>query len=500
MSSPAPLENRSSARVKAVAGLLVGLALAMRGFAVTRDLFVDEIRSLFFADWASSALAVFSIAHDNNHLLNTLWLHMAGPGQSALLYRLPALLAGLGSLAVGVALGWRRSRDEALVLLALLGTSNLIVQYSTEARGYALAILAQLVALYALERGLESRGRTAGPREGPREWRWCLLFQASVMAGLLAHLSFAVAYVALAGYQVARSLPFFDASVQSPGGLRALLPRRVEELLLWNALPVVFAGALWLGFARGMQIGGAPETQTLLEILGTAANALGLANQGSDRWIGAGLAIAIAGVALTALARSRDPRLVLYGTGLVAAPALALLVRPTSFVQPRYFLPSVVFFLLLFGGWAAGLSRSSLQGRRIAIALVSLFVVANIVLTIPLWRDGQGEYARGMALMARESNGIEITLGSERPAHDQIVFEYYASELPAGRQLRFVTARDWPPGGPEWLSLIHFPDVPVKRVVRDERGNTYRWRETFSASPRGGGGWLLYQNAPRAGH
>src|SRR5712675_1507308 len=85
-----------------VLGLL--WAVGLRVFSARGDLGLDEVWSLGIASRLFSALEVYAVKHDNNHLLNTLWLVWLGQGRSELLYRLPSVVAGIVTVGVAVAL------------------------------------------------------------------------------------------------------------------------------------------------------------------------------------------------------------------------------------------------------------------------------------------------------------------------------------------------------------------------------------------------------------
>ena len=70
--------------------------------------------------------------------------------------RLPSILAGACAIPVMAHLGARHSRAAAIVAAALTAGSFFQFTYSVEARGYATATLALIVAFAALERGLDS--------------------------------------------------------------------------------------------------------------------------------------------------------------------------------------------------------------------------------------------------------------------------------------------------------------------------------------------------------
>ena len=97
----------------------------------------------------------------NDHLLNTalakLSVTLFGDGPTAL--RLPALLAAIAAVPAAYALGCRLyGRAAGLLGASLVASSSTLVEYSANARGYALVVLLTLLALVAATRVVEDDG------------------------------------------------------------------------------------------------------------------------------------------------------------------------------------------------------------------------------------------------------------------------------------------------------------------------------------------------------
>src|SRR3972149_11120471 len=110
---------------------LIALAIlfgALRVAAALGDLYIDEVWSLYFAK--SSWTEIFRIRHDNNHLLNTLYLRALGEsvfnmgGEPVFLsYRLLSIVSGTLSLLLLGFIGMKRGALEAFTLVILAGLS-----------------------------------------------------------------------------------------------------------------------------------------------------------------------------------------------------------------------------------------------------------------------------------------------------------------------------------------------------------------------------------------
>ena len=79
--------------------LLIGRLLRFR--ALFGDFWLDELTSYNLAQLAASPLDIFlmpALRVDNNHLLNTVYIFLLGPGQTVYLYRLLSCFFALATL------------------------------------------------------------------------------------------------------------------------------------------------------------------------------------------------------------------------------------------------------------------------------------------------------------------------------------------------------------------------------------------------------------------
>ena len=127
---------------------LLALALAavvLRLLFLGQDMRYDEADSYLMFASRSLLYGLSDYPEPNNHLLNTLLMHVSVQlfGDAPWALRLPALIAGV--LVVPAAYwalrGWV-GRWPALVAAGLCGGSSFLVHYSVNARGYAFVVLA----------------------------------------------------------------------------------------------------------------------------------------------------------------------------------------------------------------------------------------------------------------------------------------------------------------------------------------------------------------------
>ena len=173
-------------RIGGVLGIAAAIlvASAYRLVASLDDFWLDEIWSWLIATRIESAMQIFTeIRHDNNHFLNTWLIYVLGTDRHWFFYRLPAVAAGIGTVVICGLIARRWGRPGPLTATLITGASFPLIQYSSEARGYAYALLLAVAAFEIVQRSLEK----------PRLWQDGL-FACCAVLGFLAHVTFVYAY------------------------------------------------------------------------------------------------------------------------------------------------------------------------------------------------------------------------------------------------------------------------------------------------------------------
>jgi len=278
--------------------IVVGAALRLAG--MFDDFWLDEIWSLRIARSmrsVSDLLLSPTARWDNNHPLITLVMYLTGERAAWWIWRIPSLLGGIGSIILAAVLLERTDRAAALLGTGMLALSYPLILYSSEARGYALAVFFALLALDAMDRCLRHFSAAA-----------MLVFITACLLGILSHLTFIHAYAGIFVWSVRR--------VGLSGKGRAALVRL-------HALPLVFFVLVYFSFARHLSIGGAPEQRPAPAVLESIGQLLGLA--GSAAAIVAGiLGIVLLSVCIVALARRGCDLWIVVLVAAVISPALLL--------------------------------------------------------------------------------------------------------------------------------------------------------------------------------
>ncbi len=468
-----PARKRFLTPFSVAAVLLVVLAALLRLAASRGDFWLDEIWSWTFARQASSALDIFtSFAHDNNHILNTLFLYFLGDQFNWVVYRIPSVLAGVATVVVAALIGRRSSRLAALTAMLLTSCSFLLVLYGSEARGYAFVVFFALLSLYTLERYVAQPG-----------WTLAVLFWVATALGLLSHLTYLHCYVGLFAWSVYR--------LASPGrGWRCLL----ADLGRCHAVPLVALAVFYLGYVRRMELGGGPPYSVANVLCGTLSLAVGGPESGRAAWAIALVAsLAISGSLLALWSGPRD-RWVPWGVAIVLSPALVLLFYRPVGLFPRYFLVPVAFFLVLASQGLARLYRRSTAGKVVYLVLLTAFLGANAVHLASLLKYERGHYLDALRYMASHTSGPLISVGGDHDFRNGMVIQFYTRYLPTDKHMFYYDANAWPAEGSEWF-LIHSQthDYVPRRAIT-VRGIGYRLAGEYPFSELSGWNWYVYHN------
>ena len=467
----------------AVASFVVGAVV--RVLAAQNDLWFDEVWTLqLLRERVHSFGDVFTnLKHSNNHHLCSLWMWLVGQNASALVYRLPFVLASIGTVALAGFIGARRSWLEGCIAVILTSWSYLLIHFGTEARGYSLAIFFAMLAWYALQQ-FEER----------RSWIWTIVFWSAVVLGFLAHLEFVICFAGLAAWALWRLARH-----------RSKWRQGVLDLFALFTVPVVLLLAFYFVAIRGMEVGGGPEYQVTPLLIETASYMFGGPASGAAAGIAALLAVASIYVVLVYLMFERDDRWIFYAVVIVVPLVVIAIQRPEQ-LYVRYFIISVAVSLVLLSSGYAALLRRGVAGLGIGLTLLAVFVAGNAVNTGNLLRFGRGHYLAALHFMEKNSGGREVVITSDHDFRNAMLVNYYKRYLERPDYIRYMDgpALDAEYGrakgtslGAEWLILHRFDLREHPERVTDHFGNNYQLMTIYRYSDLSGWNWLLYRNLNR---
>lgn len=475
-SLPDPPRRRAAADRLALAGvvaLLAGAAL-LRWWACQSELWLDEVWSLDLVRQLESPLGVLTaLHHDNNHHLNSWYLQAIGEPRAFWAFRLHSFAAGLGVVVLGCL--WLRPRGRAGLLLAalLLGSSNLLIHYASEARGYSLMLLFGLASLLVTRRFLARPGAGGA-----------LLYALCALGGFLSHLSFLHVFAGIAAWTalaLARETPRAAA---------------VGRWLGYQALPALTLAGLWWLDLRLLVVGGGPEPDLPAILIATLSYVVGGPAAGAGALLAAGASALACAISLGAIWREGRSEWVAFAVAAFASPALLLWGTDPEVVFVRYFLVSVTLALLLLAELGARLAG---RGRVAAgaVATVALAIAAaNGAHTATLLRDGRGGLQQALRGIAASASGSRIRLGATQERLAATMLRFYARYLPAEVELDYVDHASWPQRPPEWVLDSRRGPQPTAPAALEIAGHRYRLTEMYSTAPLSGHSWRVYRLDP----
>jgi hypothetical protein len=462
------------------AALIILVGVGLRLIGTRGDLWLDEIWTLVLLEPVTSVgQIIWGINNDNNHFLNSIYLHLVGPDASPVVQRGLSVVLGTAAVVAAGITGIRGGWASALAAMLLFAVSYPMVHYGSEARGYAGLVLFSLVALIFLQRELERPDRLNRHALG-----------AAIGLGLLSHLTMAASAATLATWTAwvtwHRTGNFRDAD--------AVTRTIFRPALAWTT--VIAAGILFGALRHGFNVGGVNrfEPGHVVEGYGGLLRLLlGLPEQ-VPSWAclaGAAMAVMIAAY----LWRDReDCRGSLYVGSVIGLPAAMFLAHLPNLLFGRYFLFSGAMFLL-FVGEALGLAwrKGGILQTTAVVALLAI-VAGNAASLRQFFDSGRGHYRDAVAQMAPAGS---FTYGSDHNFRIPMLVNFYSRRLHVSA--RHVRSADWCRESPDWM-VIENPEIQRSRaeltVGAPDCALTYRRRNVFPAWGLSGSPWAIYRRLP----
>lgn len=462
------------------------LGAVLRVMASLNDLWLDEIWTLWMIGREVDAwpdLVRGAMRHDNNHLLNSAWMHVLGPHRPNLLYRLPAILAGVVAIAIAWAIGRQRSLAAARFSAAAFAISYLLVNCQSEARGYGILSACVLAGQWAVQAGFFRGGQ-------PAAWFAIAAFNAACLLGFAAHATFAFWYLA--------ALPWTAAKIAAG---RESAIRKLATLGLWHALPLAAMALLYFGFLRGMTVGGGPEASLPAAVCQTLSLVAGGPVVQPGAAIVAGCVVTVAALCLAQAARRAADEAALFLLAIVLVPAVVIAAAPIPHYAVRYLLVPSIALMVLVGrelpelfmraarGPAARLLRGGIAGLVVAAA------AGNLARDAALISRGRGAYAATLDWMRSASadpQGV-ITCYSNHEFRNRLLVAYHSAAIPGGRY-QLYDADSLPRQGAEWYILFDPRHGGVGRErIADRHGNPYRLVRSVRSGGLSPSHWHVYR-------
>jgi len=456
------------------------LVVLLRIRAAMNDLWLDEIWSLKLVRNLRSPLEIFTKIHfANNHYLNSLFIYFFGQWGNWPWYRAPAVIAGSAAVFLAWLIGFRRNFSTAFISLLLIGSSYVMILYSSEARGYGPLVFFCFLCFYFLERYLQQL-----------RWQSAVFFSVSAILGFTAHLQF---------------MTFFIASLIWVGVEAKRSRHRISSfgktIALCYAAPSIYFIALYLVDLRYLQIGGGTSTSLPNAYVASLAWALGA--PASPGFQAMGCTIAVIGLlAALWLFWHREPQLSAFFLAVIAiVPISIVALGQFDLLYVRFFIVGIAFLLLAIGIVLGSIACRGTWGKFGCAVFLCAYLVTNGLHVATLFRYGRGQTGQAIQFMANRSTQQRIITFGGGPERIPFVLQFYWNETSPDRASEYYEQGLWPIDGLDWVirdKESFEPPVPPSRTLTDSYGNSYDLARVFPAAPLSGLHWFVYQNRARA--
>jgi mannosyltransferase len=372
--------------------ILMAIALAVRLYGLSdKPLWLDEIITQRRANLAIPELITNSLSHRHFPTYFLLVRAFDGPLIDEWMLRLPSVFFGAVSVLLVALIGTEvRSRWAGIIAASLMTLSPLEVQYSQEARSYALASCLVLLALWGLVRIAQQNAPEVGSsnRSGGQLGPW---------------LAFTIGTIGALNVLLLAALWLFVANLAAVAIFRHAGPRRTDFIRKWALIQAIIV-LTWIPglIAMALAVGGDPLRgfrwipPTTLHHAWSVLSAVYLLRPSSVTTFELlPTPIPIFGVAIVAFAlfgawqlRSRPTALAIIGLSGLAVPIAVFVISLFHpILVPRYFLLSTGPFFVLVGIGATELPR---RLSLFATGAVLAFGIAGLVVyyrseTKPRW-------------------------------------------------------------------------------------------------------------------
>jgi hypothetical protein len=470
-----------SARSATAASLILMLALVLRILGARGELWLDELWSFRLIDEMQKRHDIFfGMVADNNHYLNTLYLYLVGADAPILLQRALSIVIGTITVAVA-ALAVRPTKAGPLCAMLLFATSYPMVNYGSEARGYAGLILMMLLAILLTERAAA----------GSKTHRFRLglvnvigvMFQPIMMGAVGASM----------GWTAWLNRPTGTVNARTLLGT-ALVTLRTFSWTVRLLIPFAALIAFSVLHAGGYRIAGPIPFSMELYLAGYGGifhSLLGLPDLfqtwPKPNWVG--LIIAAFVTAAACKASGDRNRIAFYLIFVIGLPLTMAVVHMPNVVYPRYYLASgIVFLLMLADLFAWGWARGGVW-RSVAVVLLAAIIVGNSNGIVHLICDGRDQSA---AMMRMIGGSGPVTVTSNQDLRNRPVVEFMAKHLDL--PVTYVLSDDICTAQPEWLLSSWFQEEPETLDTGPLGCNTvFKKQASFPQWGLSGLPWTVYR-------
>ena len=455
---------------------LCSVALALR-IQIANDAFwLDEIWSYYLTLLMDSSADAFTkIRIDNNHLLNTLMMYWSGEQANWVVYRLPAIVSGVATVAL---MGLAARRLGAMPWLAMLLTtvSFPLIQYSAEARGYSSAVMFGLAAWLIYFTRLEKK----------LSLKWLTPFWIICVLGLLSHLTFVFVLIALGLTWLSGCLS--NGKPNQP---------YIQQGIITFSVPVTFLAWIYLYFYSQTSPGGAESSLRLLpNLLELSRYIMGAPQFFPLAVTATALLLSMMAIGIWTLEGTQKR---FFSLVVVLIPGLLLTLYQPDFFYPRYLLVCLPFAYLLLAKSLSDAIHTQGLTRILGISIVVGMVCGSAVQYRELAKWGKGDYPQAIEDLFNTAATGPFTVGSDFDFRNKALLDFYTRYRPDSDRLLYIP-KAYEQDSPTDYFFMHNQQPGHKADALIElRSGTYRLIKQYPYAGLSGWNWYLYGHATQPG-
>ncbi len=465
--------NSTVVTLAIISVIIIAAAVLVRVISIFSDFWLDEIYTCISLRPLKSPLDIFTMfMNDNNHYLNSLFIYFIGDTPDWYIYRIPSLAAGVLTIPmVWLSVRWAGTL-EACIASILTAAAYLLINYSSEARGYGLVIFFSAATWYCLQRCLSGR-----------LLRWRILLWISMSLGILSHLTFIFVLGAALIWFI------YDRVKQK---LEPLWSVALQWLFCF-AVPLILSACLYFFVVRRGEGGYGPEYR-ITDILAETLSYFGGEGQFvvplTILWGALAAAMALGGILLL---RSQGKSVwVFFLMVIFLAPAAALCAHRPGALFVRYFMINIFFGYIALSFLLAEFLRRAKPLKVAAGIFLLVFIAGNSFQAVRLLEYGRGGYRDALLFIEDNTPGATVAIASDFVFRNEILVDYYRQFMPPGKEVYYVES--YPADQPPPWYIIHAIGTAsnFKKEITDPEGNTFSLRRIFPCAGPSGFTWAIY--------
>lgn len=421
---------KSRSRLLVLSGIVI-IAAILRSWASTDNFWIDEVSTYYLTMKIKSPMEAITRIRIDHHILNTAFMRLIGDTSNWFLYRLLSLITGILLIPLLYKAGARGEKKGNLLPPMLACISFPLITFSSEARGYAPAILFSLASYLILRHGWKQRLLI-----------YRLVFWLMMGCALLAHIT---SLYVLAGMTAWSAYRIYCAYIKDRTQLKAEI---IDFVITYVPPYATMLSIYFLIMRQSTSVGGniLPPGRVLMDTLTCFA---GLPFSGLWPVFGSIFTIVLLTASGIHSLRTNRGLGIFYITSIVIAPGLTLIAYEREYLYVRYFILCFPFAILMLSDFLAHLLKSK-KTIKISIVVLAIYSVGQSLHTARFLQYGRGGYMTALQEIASGPDKEPVIISGDHNFRVGMMTVYYSRYFKGIKYMRYVPSPDLPPSGADW--------------------------------------------------